>query len=403
MTDKLPPQLLQLFAPRPPLRWVEPTDHPPEKRFTRAITGVVECLGELQKYKETDQYTPTESWLEARDRKSEEKKAAIKKLLQGGPDEFNPSEDPNIRGNALSTMVVSRLSYDADERDLERHFGRFGSIERIRVICDTRAHEKPNKKKKPHRGYAFIVFERESDMQAAVRTCDGDRIRGRAIKTDVERGRTVHGWKPRRLGGGLGGRGYTKLMPSRPVGPRGFGDGFRGGYRGFDGGRPRGGGRGGRGGFRGDFGGPRDRNSFGPPVAHLPAQDLIDATATAAFRDPASIREDLDALTTGLAANVKVAGLATATADDGPAVTWNRLGVVTVVGIATGEETATATETATVIGIGEAGIVATMIGRERMTTGSEPTKEEGTTIPGKCLVTNPCANTYWTAAPIPAW
>lgn len=140
-----------------------------------------------------------------------------------------------------------------------------------------------------------------------------------------------------------------------------------------------------------------------PQVAHLPAQDLIDATATAAFRDPASIREDLDALTTGLAANVKVAGLATATADDGPAVTWNRLGVVTVVGIATGEETATATETATVIGIGEAGIVATMIGRERMTTGSEPTKEEGTTIPGKCLVTNPCANTYWTAAPIPAW
>lgn len=153
MTDKLPPQLLQLFAPRPPLRWVEPTDHPPEKRFTRAITGVVECLGELQKYKETDQYTPTESWLEARDRKSEEKKAAIKKLLQGGPDEcarpqphhatdcaltvdaiVNPSEDPNIRGNALSTMVVSRLSYDADERDLERHFGRFGSIERVRLL-----------------------------------------------------------------------------------------------------------------------------------------------------------------------------------------------------------------------------------------------------------------------------
>ncbi|KAM4057068.1 RNA recognition motif domain-containing protein [Hirsutella rhossiliensis] len=269
MTDKLPPNLLALFAPRPPLRWVEPTDHPPEKRFTRAVTGVAECLGELQKYKETDQYTPTESWLEARDRKKEEKKTAIKQLLEQGPKKFNPSDDPNIRGNALSTMIVSRLSYDADERDLERHFGRFGSIERIRVISDTRAHEKPNKKKKPHRGYAFIVFEREPDMQAAVKSCDGDRIRGRAIKTDVERGRTVHGWKPRRLGGGLGGRGYTKIMPSRPVGPRGFGDGFRGGFRGFDGGRPRGGGRGGRGGgFRGDFGGFDRRNgdrSFSGP------------------------------------------------------------------------------------------------------------------------------------------
>lgn len=30
---------------------------------------------------------------------------------------------------------------------------------------DTHADEKPNKKKKSHRGYAFIVFEREKDMR----------------------------------------------------------------------------------------------------------------------------------------------------------------------------------------------------------------------------------------------
>lgn len=35
----------------------------------------------------------------------------------------------------------------------------------IRIIVDTHAHEKPNKKKKPHRGYAFVVFEREKDMR----------------------------------------------------------------------------------------------------------------------------------------------------------------------------------------------------------------------------------------------
>lgn len=82
MTDKLPPNLLALFAPRPPLRWVEPTDHAPEKRRTRAIAGVAQYLGELQKYKETDHFTPTESWLEARDRKKEEKKAALKQLIE---------------------------------------------------------------------------------------------------------------------------------------------------------------------------------------------------------------------------------------------------------------------------------------------------------------------------------
>ena len=43
-----------------------------------------------------------------------------------------PNEDPNIRGDAFKTMIVSRLSYEADERDLEREFGRFGPIERVR-------------------------------------------------------------------------------------------------------------------------------------------------------------------------------------------------------------------------------------------------------------------------------
>lgn len=32
-------------------------------------------------------------------------------------------------------------------------------------MVDTKAHEKPGKKKKKHRGYAFIVFEREKDMR----------------------------------------------------------------------------------------------------------------------------------------------------------------------------------------------------------------------------------------------
>lgn len=35
----------------------------------------------------------------------------------------------------------------------------------IRIVKDTHADEKPNKKKKAHRGYAFIVFEREKDMR----------------------------------------------------------------------------------------------------------------------------------------------------------------------------------------------------------------------------------------------
>ncbi|KAL2164183.1 hypothetical protein VTH06DRAFT_3397 [Thermothelomyces fergusii] len=283
MTDRLPPNLLALFAPRPPLRWVPPCDHPPEERRTASISGVAQYLPAMAEYEREYEYHPTESWLERRDRKQREKKEKLEKLLTEGPKNYNPHADPNIRGDAFKTLIVARLDYNADEKDLEREFGRFGPIERIRIIRDTHAHEKPNKKQKPHRGYGFVVFEREKDMRAALEGCDGIRIKDRRIKVDVERGRTVKGWKPRRLGGGLGGRGYTKASASRPMGPGGFGGGFRGGYGGgYRGARDRGfrggSGYGDRSGFRSGPGGPggggggggyggRDRGYGGPPNA----------------------------------------------------------------------------------------------------------------------------------------
>lgn len=85
-----------------------------------------------------------------------------------------PDEDPNVRGDAFKTLFVARLSYDTTEKDLEREFGRFGPIERIRIVTDVTAEtngtaneskSKTEKKKKPHRGYAFVVYEREKDMK----------------------------------------------------------------------------------------------------------------------------------------------------------------------------------------------------------------------------------------------
>ncbi|CAK7564744.1 MAG: hypothetical protein SEPTF4163_002643 [Sporothrix epigloea] len=270
MTDKLPHQLLALFAPRPPLRWVPPVDHAPKDRRTAPVSGLAQYLPALREYKDKDNFVPTESWLQRRDRKAAEHKAEVEKNLVEGPKDYKPAEDPNVRGDAFKTLIVARLSYEANEQDLEREFSRYGPIERIRIVKDTHADQKGNKKRKPHRGYAFVVFEREKDM------------RDRRIKVDVERGRTMKDWKPRRLGGGLGGRGYTKAAPAGPpVGVRGgfpgrdIGGGFRGGgFRGngggFGGGRDRdrngsgfpGGDRGFRGNDRG-FGGPRDDRPSG--------------------------------------------------------------------------------------------------------------------------------------------
>ncbi|OAK93870.1 RNA-binding domain-containing protein [Phaeosphaeriaceae sp. SRC1lsM3a] len=294
MTDKLPPMLLNLFAPRPPLRWVEPSDHAPEKRCTPKISGIGQYLQAMKEYKDNDGYVPTDSWLQKRDRKKMEKKEKQETLLTDGIQQYKPSEDPKVQGDAFKTLFVSRLAYGVTSDDLEREFGRYGPIERIRIVEDITAPPDAAPKKRK-RGYAFIVYEREKDMKAAYKETDGIKIKDRRVLVDVERGRTVSGWRPRRFGGGLGGRGYTKGPAARgpsgpggfgaPAGPGGFGargGGFGGGFGGrgggrggFGGGDRFGGGRGGGGGFGGGrggggFGGGRggigyQSNGYGPP------------------------------------------------------------------------------------------------------------------------------------------
>merc|ERR1719333_2103148 len=60
-----------------------------------------------------------------------------------------------------------------------------------------------DQKGKP-RGYCFIEYEHERDLKNAYKQGDGKKIDGRRVMVDVERGRTVEGWYPRRLGGGRG-------------------------------------------------------------------------------------------------------------------------------------------------------------------------------------------------------
>lgn len=131
------------------------------------ITGLAAFLGELENYKEEDEYVPTESWLQKRDRERAEKQQRALDMQKEDFDGFKPSEDPKVKGDPLKTLFISRLSYDVREQDLEKEFGRFGPIERIRIIKD----ETTSKPKKAHRGYAFIVYERERDMKGKPHPC----------------------------------------------------------------------------------------------------------------------------------------------------------------------------------------------------------------------------------------
>lgn len=86
MTDKLPPNLLALFAPRPALRYMPPSDHAPEERKTSNISGIAQYLNKVKEehVNEDIEYHPTESWLERKDRLKQEKKQRQQELLTEG-------------------------------------------------------------------------------------------------------------------------------------------------------------------------------------------------------------------------------------------------------------------------------------------------------------------------------
>ena len=106
MTDKLPPNLLALFAPRPPLRWVPPSDHAPQERKTANVSGIAAFLPQLEEYKATDQYEPTESWLQRKDRMKLEQKRQQEKLLKEGP--VSCEGDPLCFDSLLLPPVISQ-------------------------------------------------------------------------------------------------------------------------------------------------------------------------------------------------------------------------------------------------------------------------------------------------------
>lgn len=81
------------------------------------------------------------------------------------------------------------------EDTLIKALGQFGKIKMTRIVHDLNG--------KP-RGYAFVEFEDENDMKACYMKADAMDIEGRPIVVDVERGRTVPNWKPRRFGGNHG-------------------------------------------------------------------------------------------------------------------------------------------------------------------------------------------------------
>ncbi|XP_018419864.1 PREDICTED: U1 small nuclear ribonucleoprotein 70 kDa isoform X2 [Nanorana parkeri] len=198
MTQFLPPNLLALFAPRDPVPYLPPLDKlPHEKHHNQPYCGIAPYIKEFEDPRDAPPPTRAETRDERMERKRREKIERRQQDVENELKVWDPHNDPNAQGDAFKTLFVARVNYDTTESKLRREFEVYGPIKRIHMVY--------NKRSGKPRGYAFIEYEHERDMHSAYKHADGKKIDGRRVLVDVERGRTVKGWRPRRLGGGLGG------------------------------------------------------------------------------------------------------------------------------------------------------------------------------------------------------
>ncbi|KAG1967966.1 U1 small nuclear ribonucleoprotein 70 kDa [Pimephales promelas] len=198
MTQFLPPNLLALFAPRDPIPFLTQLEKlPHEKHHNQPYCGIAPFIRHFEDPRDAPPPTRAETRDERLERKRREKMERRQVVVETELKLWDPHNDTNAQGDAFKTLFVARINYDTTESKLRREFEVYGPIKRIYIVY--------NKKTGKPRGYAFIEYEHERDMHSAYKHADGKKIDGRRVLVDVERGRTVKGWHPRRLGGGLGG------------------------------------------------------------------------------------------------------------------------------------------------------------------------------------------------------
>ncbi|KAJ4714430.1 U1 small nuclear ribonucleoprotein 70 kDa [Melia azedarach] len=187
--------LLKLFEPRPPLEYKPP----PEKRKCPLLTGMAQFVSHFAEPGEPEYAPPVQEAETPAQRRARIHKLRLEKGAEKAAEElqkYDPHNDPNVSGDPYKTLFVARLSYETTESKIKREFESYGPIKRVRLVTDKETN-------KP-RGYAFIEYMHTRDMKAAYKQADGRKLDGRRVLVDVERGRTVPNWRPRRLGGGLG-------------------------------------------------------------------------------------------------------------------------------------------------------------------------------------------------------
>ena len=104
----------------------------------------------------------------------------------------------SLKSKPERTLYVARFGPKVTKYDLKEFFCRYGDVLSVKVIVDV-VTGLPQ-------GYGFVEMRSEDDARRAVRRSVDATLKGCRIFVDYECGRSMKGWKPRRLGGGFGGK-----------------------------------------------------------------------------------------------------------------------------------------------------------------------------------------------------
>jgi len=215
-----------LFVPRPPLEWREPINRT-DKGTPSTLTGVAGLLSQLE-MTAPPPIPPRMDPASVSTRTRQAKARALASAIEGSKASWDPASDSKATEDAFSTLFVARLAHATTEDGLAKAFGEYGRIVSLRIVVSTalcvcvlpppvKANPFPPQRDGAgaSRGYAFIQYKEEEDVKKAYRRGEGLVLDGHRLVLDVERGRTVRGWVPRRLGGGLGNSRASKMSVKR--------------------------------------------------------------------------------------------------------------------------------------------------------------------------------------------
>ncbi|CAN6909348.1 unnamed protein product [Brassica oleracea] len=180
----LTPNLLKLFEPQAPLEF----QPPPVQGKCPPYTGMAQYVSHFAEPGDPEYAPPKPDVETPAQKRARIHKSRLEKGVEKAAEDlknYDPNNDANASGDPYKTLFVARLNYETSDSKIKREFEAYGPIKQ--VSCGV--------------------------LLAAYKQGDGKKIDGRRVPVDVERGRTVPNWRPRRLGSGLG----TTRVPGEKI------------------------------------------------------------------------------------------------------------------------------------------------------------------------------------------